>query len=195
MSEPARIPARVDGRVPLAASELLPLVYDELRRLASEQIAREPACLTLQATALVHEAYLKLVGDSDPPRWADCRHFYAAAAEAMRRILVDEARRRRAGKRGGGWAQVSLEGIPGPGASTDWLAVDDALARLAEEDPGASELVRLKVFAGLSVDEAAEVLGLSRATAYRDWSYARAWLRDRLSGEDPAPPPENPGGA
>ncbi len=174
----------------LAASRLLPLVYDELRKLAAAKIARERPGQTLDATALVHEAYLRLVGGNPQchgtgsPEFANRGHFFAAAAEAMRRILIDNARRKRRGKRGGDRARLEFEAISA-GAVTpdlDLLALDEALNRLATEDPRKASLVRLRFFAGLSLEEAADVLGISRATASRDWTYARAWLFDRLNG-------------
>ena len=164
-----------------AAVDLLPLVYDELRKLAAARMSAEGPGHTLDATALVHEAYLRLVGGENRPTWEHRRQFVAAAAEAMRRILVDHARRVLAEKRGGGRDRVPLDAIPsradGP---TDWAQVDDALDRLAALDPSAAAVVRLKVFGGASVEEAADVLGVSRASAYRDWAFARAWLRDAL---------------
>ncbi|MBX9622302.1 MAG: RNA polymerase subunit sigma [Gemmataceae bacterium] len=156
-----------------------PAIYNELRRLAAVRLAAEHAGHTLDATALVHEAYLRVGGDA-----ADRSRFMAAAAEAMRRILIDHARRKRAGKRGGAARRFSLseaDRIAVPEADVV-LDVDDALGRLAAEDPGAAEVARLRLFAGLTVDEAAAAAGVSRATAYRDWAYARAWLTDALAG-------------
>ena len=174
----------------VAADQLLPLVYDELRKLAAARLANEPSGQTLQATALVHEAYLRLVGD-DPGRAFDSRgHFFAAAAEAMRRILVDRARNRRRQKRGGGHrrVQIDLEAILVEPPGDDLLALDEALKSLAREDPVGAELVGLRAFAGLTLAEAAEVLGIGRRTADRYWAYARAWLCDALSGDsDPTP--------
>jgi RNA polymerase sigma factor (TIGR02999 family) len=165
----------------LAAAELLPLVYGELRALAAARMAAERPDHTLDATALVHEAYLRLVGGANRGRWEHRRQFVAAAAEAMRRILVDHARRTRADKRGGDHRREPLDDLSHPHADpTDWVQVNDALERLAAADPGAAELVRLKVFGGASVEEAADLLGVSRAAAYRDWTFARAWLRDAL---------------
>ncbi len=172
-----------DGR---AADRLLPLVYDELRKLAAARLAREAPGQTLQATALVHEAYLRLVGP-DPAQPFDGRgHFFAAAAEAMRRILVERARARRRLKRGGGRhrVRIDLEAILVEPPGDDLLAFDEALAALASEDPTAAELVKLRAFAGLTLAEAAEALGLARRTADRDWAYARAWLAHALGGED-----------
>ncbi len=169
----------------LAADQLLPLVYDELRKLAAARLSNEPSGQTLQATALVHEAYLRLVGD-DPCRAFDGRgHFFAAAAEAMRRILVDRARNRRRQKRGGGLrrVQIDLEAILVEPPGDDLLALDEALKSLAREDPVGAELVGLRAFAGLTLADAAEVLGIGRRTADRYWAYARAWLCDALSGD------------
>lgn len=161
-----------------------PAVYNELRQLAAVRLAAEPAGHTLDATALVHEVYLKLVPHprADAPRSPG--QFFAAVAEAMRRILIDHARRKRAGKRGGAARRFTLseaDRIAAPDADVV-LDVDDALARLAAEDPGAAEVARLRLFAGLTLDEAAAAAGVSRATAYRDWAYARAWLTDALAG-------------
>jgi len=169
----------------VAADQLLPLVYDELRKLAAARLACEPSGQTLQATALVHEAYLRLVGD-DPCRVFDGRgHFFAAATEAMRRILVDRARNRRRKKRGGGHrrVQIDLEAILVEPPGDDLLALDEALKSLAREDPVGAELVGLRIFAGLTLAEAAEVLGIGSRTADRYWAYARAWLCDALSGD------------
>jgi RNA polymerase sigma factor (TIGR02999 family) len=156
-----------------------PLVYDELRRLAAARLAGESGGHSLDATALVHEAYLRL-GDAS---FADRSGFFRAAAVAMQRILVDHARRRRAGKRGGGARTIVLEGdAPSLGPDPDLvLDVDEALARLAVEDPSSAEVARCRLFAGLSIDEAAEALGLSRATAFREWAYARSWLATALA--------------
>jgi RNA polymerase sigma factor (TIGR02999 family) len=168
-----------------AAAELLPLVYDELRKLAAARMAAESPDQTLQATALVHEAYLRLLGPADDTRWETRGHFFAAAAEAMRRILVDNARRKRTEKHGGRRRRVELSEIAAEpdAAADDLLALDEALTRFATEDPVAARVVELRHFAGLSIEDAAEALGLSRATAYRHWMYARAWLRDALALE------------
>jgi RNA polymerase sigma factor (TIGR02999 family) len=175
---------------PQAAGQLLPLVYDELRRLAAQQLAREAPGQTLDATALVHEAYLRLVGPADERRWKDRGHFFAAAAQAMRHLLVDNARRKRRAKHGGGRRRVALdESVPAPPASEpDLLALDEALTRLEAADPEAAAMVQLRYFAGLSVEEAADALGTSRATAYRHWTFARAWLLHELSGGPPKKP-------
>jgi RNA polymerase sigma factor (TIGR02999 family) len=165
-----------------AAADLLPLVYDELRKLAAARMAVEPD-QTLQATALVHEAYLRLVGPADGLRWDNRGHFFAAAAEAMRRVLVDAARRKRTDKHGGRHRRVELLDVPArpDGADAQLLALDEALTRLAAEDPVAARVVELRHFAGLSIEDAAATLGMSRATAYRHWTYARAWLRDAIT--------------
>jgi RNA polymerase sigma factor (TIGR02999 family) len=168
---------------PLAAAQLLPLVYDELRRLAAAHLAHEKPGQTLDATALVHEAYLHLVGER---QFNNRGHFFAAAAKAMRRILVDRARQKRAEKRGGAAQRFELSEadrviLPDPDTL---LAVDEALTLLAAEDEQATDVARLRLFAGLSVEEAAAALGLSRATAFRDWSYARAWIAAKLGGPD-----------
>jgi RNA polymerase sigma factor (TIGR02999 family) len=166
---------------PRPAADLFPAVYDELRRLAAAKLAGERPGHTLDATALVHEAYLRL-GQS--AAFATNSQFFRAAAEAMRRILVDHARKKRADKRGGGGKRFELSeadrvAVPDPDTL---LAVDEALATLAAEDPGSADVARLRLFAGLSVEEAADALGVSRATAFRDWAYARAWLTAALSG-------------
>jgi RNA polymerase sigma factor (TIGR02999 family) len=174
---------------PRAAAELLPLVYAELRKLAAERLAGEQPGQTLQPTALVHEAYLRLVGGLAPRDWNGRGHFFAAAAEAMRRILVDAARRKKAAVHGGGRVRVDLDRVE---VTSDLppdrlLALDEALDRLGRQDPVAGRLVQLKYFAGLSVEQAADALGLSRATAYRHWTFARAWLVCQLiDGDDPA---------
>jgi RNA polymerase sigma factor (TIGR02999 family) len=162
---------------PTAAAQLLPIVYEELRKLARTKMSNELPSHTLQATALVHEAYLRLVGN-DRTAWANRAHFFSAAAEAMRRILIDHARRRRAVRHGGGKEHVPLEDLPiaAPADEDELLAVHDALEKLAVHDAQKAELVKLKYFAGLTTDEAAEVLGLSQPTAKRHWAYARAWL-------------------
>jgi RNA polymerase sigma factor (TIGR02999 family) len=182
MSEVTRMLSAIEAGDPKAAEQLLPLVYDELRRLAAHKLAKEKPGQTLDATALVHEAYLRLVGPADAERWRDRGHFVAAAAEAMRRILVDQARRKRARKRGGGrrfeLAECDRVVIPDPDTL---LTVNEALEQLAIEDAGAAAIARLRLFAGLSVEEAADALKLSRATAFRDWSYARAVLTTALA--------------
>jgi RNA polymerase sigma factor (TIGR02999 family) len=165
-----------------AAGQLLPLVYDELRQLAAQNLAQEKPGQTLEATALVHEAYLRLVGTGVEPYWDNRRHFFAAAAVAMRRILVENARRKQAYKRGGGRERLDLdaEALVAPEPNLDLLALDTALERLAEHDPLKAKLVELRYFAGLSGDQAAAVLGLSPSSADRQWVFARAWLRRQL---------------
>ena len=171
-----------------AASQLLPLVYQELRGLAAQKLAGEKPGQTLQATALVHEAYVRLVGNGAQPHWKSRGHFVAAAAQAMRNILVDNARRKRRPKHGGGRQRVVLdEALEAPPAGADeLLALDEALSRLAAEDPEAARIVQLRYFGGLSVEEAAQALGISRAYAYRQWTFARAWLLQALSDSEPA---------
>jgi RNA polymerase sigma factor (TIGR02999 family) len=172
----------IDAGDPRAGERLLPLVYDELRRLAAGKLAHEPPGQTLDATGLVHEAYLRLVGDRERLDFANRRHFFAAAAEAMRRILIDRARARRAEKRGGHGRReaIDLDGLAGPYSDDELINTDSVLDALAGDDAGAADLVRLHVFGGLSIEEAGTALGLSRAAAYRTWNYARAWLRDAL---------------
>jgi RNA polymerase sigma factor (TIGR02999 family) len=176
---------------PRAASQLLPLVYAELRQLAAHKLARESAGQTLQPTALVHEAYLRLVGGSEPPP-ADSRgHFFAAAAEAMRRILVENARRKQAVKHGGGLAREELdaEQLAAPAIREDLLALDEALNKLAAANPQAARLVQLRYFAGLSIPEVAQTMGISPRTADRLWAYARAWLHQEMTGAAPEAAP------
>lgn len=166
-----------------AAADLLPLVYDELRALAAARLSAETAGQTLQPTALVHEVYLRLIGPSDAPQWDNRGHFFAAAAEAMRRILVDVARRKQAQKRGGLRLRVELHDVPdAPVPEGDaLLALDEGLTKLAAEDSVAARVVELRHFAGLTIEDIATALGLSRATAYRHWKYARAWLLDAMT--------------
>jgi RNA polymerase sigma factor (TIGR02999 family) len=166
-----------------AAERLLPLIYEELRQLAAQKLAQEKPGQTLQATALVHEAYLRLVGNDDEQRWDSRGHFFAAAAEAMRRILVDSARRKRTQKRGGDLHHQRLDDIAAPEPGEDLLALDDALQKLAARDPLKAKLVELRYFAGLTGDETAKVLGISPATADRHWAYARAWLQAEVRGK------------
>jgi len=183
MSDVTRILNAIERGDAKATDELLPLVYEELRLLAAQKLSHEPPGQTLQATALVHEAYLRLVGD-EPRSWENRGHFFAAAAEAMRRILVDNARRRQARKSGGQQKRIPLDvtDITDGAAPEEIVALDDALARLAVEDPKAAEIAKLRLFAGLSVDQAAQAIAVSRATAYRQWTYARAWLRSEIQG-------------
>lgn len=186
MADVTRILAAFEAGDPNAAGELLPLVYDELRKLAAARLAEEKPGQTLQPTALVHEAYVRLVGGDQPQDWNGRGHFFAAAAEAMRRILVEAARRKRRLRHGGGLIRRELDEVSpaGPEPDDDLLALDEALSRLAEKDPTKAELVKLRHFAGLTVDEAAAALGISPATADRYWAYARAWLHADLTGRD-----------
>jgi RNA polymerase sigma factor (TIGR02999 family) len=174
---------------PHATAQLLPLVYDELRRLAAQRLAQEKPGQTLDATALVHEAYVRLVGDGQGQHWDHRGHFFAAAAEAMRRILVEQARRKQGPKHGGRLRRVDADVhlVAARARSEDVLALDEALTRLAEESPARAELVKLRFFAGLTVPEAAEILGISLATAERYWTYARTWLYAELSDTENLP--------
>jgi RNA polymerase sigma factor (TIGR02999 family) len=185
MSEVTRILSAIEQGDPHTAEQLLPLVYQELRALAAQRLAQEKPGQTLQATALVHEAYLRLVDRDQAPRWNSRGHFFGAAAEAMRRILVDQARRKQADKRGGQGRRVPLDaadvGFTSP--ADELLDIDEALTRLAAEDPQAARLIQLRYFAGLSIEDAAEVVGVSRSTAYEHWAYARVRLRTLLDGE------------
>ena len=183
MSEVTRILSALEQGDPQAADQLLPLVYDELRKLAADRIAHEKPGQTLQATALVHDAYLRLVDVDTPQQWNSRGHFFAAAAEAMRRILVERARRKQADKHGGGRQRVDLpDSLAEPEAhSDDLVALDEALSRLEQHDPDAARLVKLRYFAGLSHQEAAAALGISRGAADRLWALARAWLFRQLS--------------
>src|SRR5262245_21636780 len=198
MSEVTRILSAIEQGDPSAAEQLLPLVYDELRRLAAVKLADEKPGQTLQATALVHEAYLRLVAGGEAsarrePHWDRRGHFFAAAAEAMRRILVNRAQEKRCLKRGGGWKRVELDALAvvDDASDEDLIAIDEALERLARESPVCAELVKLRFFAGLTLDEAAASLGLARRTTDRYWAYARARLYEMLS-DAPRPGEENP---
>jgi RNA polymerase sigma factor (TIGR02999 family) len=189
MTDVTRILDRMQQGDASAAEQLLPLVYDELRQLAAQRVAQERPGQTLQATALVHEAYLRLVGGDPDVHWNSRGHFIAAAAEAMRRILVENARRKKTEKRGGKRRRVDLaQAEPLENADPDTLLdVDELLTRLADEDPEAAQVAKLRLFAGLSVEQAAQALSTSRASAYRQWTYARAWLHTRLgSGAGPS---------
>ena len=185
MSEVTRILSAIEQGDPNAAGQLLPLVYAELRQLAAHRLAQERAGQTLQPTALVHEAYLRLVGGNPGQDWNGRAHFFGAAAEAMRRILVDQARRKQADKRGGRGRRVPLDaadvGVTSP--ADDLLDIDAALTRLAADDPAAARLIQLRYFAGLSIEDAAELVGLSRSSAYEHWAYARVRLKTLLGGD------------
>ena len=178
MTETTRILAAMERGDRKAAEELLPLVYEELRRLAAHKMAQIPPGQTLQPTALVHEAYLRLVGSSVEQKWDGRGHFFAAAAEAMRRILIESARRKSAVRHGGGQQSLDIDAVQITAELQDdnILAVNDALEKLAQRDPQKAELVKLRYFVGLKVDEAAEVLGISETMAKRHWTYARSWL-------------------
>jgi len=182
MSDVTQILQAIEAGDARAAAELLPLVYDELRKLAALRMAEEKPDQTLQATALVHEAYLRLVENSPVNHWNSRGHFFAAAAEAMRRILVESARRKKAEKYGGGWQRHELidAELAVDSTSDDLFAVDEALTRFGAKHPRAAQLVHLRFFLGLTLEEAASQLGLETRTAYRDWAYARAWLRREL---------------
>src|SRR5580765_5613403 len=182
MSDVTRILEAVEAGDPHAAEQLLPLVYDELRKLAAQRLAQEKPGQTLQATALVHEAYLRLVDVEHVQQFCGRGHFFAAAAEAMRRILVESARRRQSQKRGGGWVRNDLGSVAATEPDDELLALDEALQKLAEIDPLKAKLVELRYFAGLTSDEAAEALGISPTTADRHWAYARAWLQAEVRG-------------
>ena len=182
MSEVTRILSAIEQGDPSAAAQLLPLVYDELRKLAAQKIGQEAPGQTLQATALVHEAYLRLVEAENVQQWNSRGHFFAAAAEAMRRILIESARSKAREKRGGDWRRVDFESLDVATSASphQLLALDEALDRLAALDSVAGELVKLRYFAGLGLDQAAAALNISNATAYRHWAYARAWLHGEL---------------
>ena len=190
MDEISQVLNALEKGDPHAAQQLLPLVYDELRKLAAQKLAGEKPGQTLQATALVHEAYLRLVGENEERHWDGRGHFFAAAAEAMRRILVESARRKRSRKHGGGLVRQDLDDLQlaAPELGEDLLALDEALNRLAEKDPIKAELVKLRHFAGLTVEQAAQALGISPTTANRYWAYARAWLHQEIGHGDAAAP-------
>jgi RNA polymerase sigma factor (TIGR02999 family) len=187
MSEVTRVLACIDQGDAAAAEQLLPLVYSELRRLAADKMAQEKPGQTLQATALVHEAYLRLVDQKTALHWNSRGHFFAAAAEAMRRILIERARHKNSQKAGGQYQRKELCEIEAPNdpAFTDMLTLHEALARLEQKDRRKAELVKLRFFAGLTNEEAAQALGISPSTADSDWAYARAWLHVEM-GDDPA---------
>jgi RNA polymerase sigma factor (TIGR02999 family) len=185
MSDVTRILSAIERGDPRASEQLLPLVYQELRRLAAQKLAQEKPGQTLQATALVHEAYVRLVDVDEAELWNSREHFFSAAAQAMRRILVENARRRSTIKRGGDRdrEEVAPAEIVAPEASDDLLALDEAMNRLAEVDPSAAQLVNLRYFAGLTLKEAAEILSVSLRKAEFLWSYARAWLRREMRAD------------
>jgi RNA polymerase sigma factor (TIGR02999 family) len=190
MCDVTRILSAIESGDPHAADQLLPLVYDELRKLAAQKLAHEKPGQTLDATALVHEAYIRLVDTAAGPHWNSRGHFFAAAAEAMRRILVDNARRKRTAKHGGGRARVDLAGleVAAPERQDDLLALDEALSQMAATDPQAAEPVKLRYFAGFTTRQAAEVLGVSPRTADFLWAYARSWLLAKIEGDTPPSP-------
>ena len=186
MNEVSRILSDLAHGDPNAASQLLPLVYDELRRLAAARLDAEPSGNTLQPTALVHEAYLRLIGAPEGESWDHRGHFFAAAAEAMRRTLVDAARRKKAAKHGGGLTRHDANELPiaAPLADDDLIELDAALTRFAEIEPQKAELVKLRYFAGLTIEETADALGISPATAKRHWAYSKAWLFQAMGGTE-----------
>jgi RNA polymerase sigma factor (TIGR02999 family) len=195
MSEVSRALDAIDRGEPRAASELLPLVYDELRKLAAQKLAQERPGQTLDATALVHEAYMRLVGRSEAgapragdPVWANHRHFFAAASEAMRRILIENARRKGRHKHGGGRQRefADLDALSSSANSQDLIALHEALEQLTLHDPLKAKLVELRFFGGLTLEQAASCLGISLSTADRAWRYARAWLYAAMAGAEPA---------
>ena len=184
MSDATRILSAIAQGDPHAAAQLLPLIYDELRQLAAQKLAREKPGQTLQATALVHEAYLRLVDGHKAQQWDGCGHFFAAAAEAMRRIVVETARRKKRARHGGGRQRVEVElaDLPTRLPPDSLLALDEALARLEQLDPVKARLVTLRYFAGMTIEQAAATLNISRVTAHRYWTFARAWLHQQIAG-------------
>jgi RNA polymerase sigma factor (TIGR02999 family) len=182
MSDVTHILSQIEHGDPVAAEQLLPLVYEELRKLATLQLAHDRPGETLNPTALVHEAYLRLVGDGNERCYHDRGHFFAAAATAMRHIRIDQARRKKAEKHGGNLQRLELDDVAGPVPDEELLALDEALTQLAALDTRKAQLVELRFFAGLSNDQAALVLGVSPTTADRDWAFARAWLRNVVRG-------------
>lgn len=186
MSDATRILQAIEQGDPHAAKQLLPLVYEELRKLAAAKLAHEKPGQTLQATALVHEAYLRLVDAAQAQQWNSRGHFFAAAAEAMRRILLERARQKRSTKRGGDWCRLGqdVESLPDTERADKLVALDEALTRLEQQDPVKAQLVKLRYFAGCSHQEAAGALGISTTTADRYWAYARAWLQREMAASD-----------
>ena len=182
MTDATQILSQIEQGDPSAAEQLLPLVYEELRKLAAARLAQEKPGQTLQATALVHEAYVRLVGTKGQQSYRDRRHFFATAATAMRRILIDNARAKKSEKRGGGLAREGLEDVAAASPNDELLALHEALQLLAVEDPLKAQLVELRYFGGLTGDQAADVLGISPSTADRHWAFARAWLQAKVRG-------------
>lgn len=185
MSDVTQILSDIEKGDPSAADQLLPLVYHELRSLAAVRLSHEKPGQTLQATALVHEAYVRLVNAPEAQHWNSRGHFFAAAAEAMRRILVEQARRKKSQKRGGGLNRVELSDadLVDGGRDVDLIALDDAICRLEQDDPRAAQVVKLRFFGGLTIKEAAAAIGISAATADNDWAYARSWLRLQVAAD------------
>lgn len=185
MTDVTHIVSRLESGDPAASRELLPLVYDELRSLAAARLQREMPGQTLQATALVHEAYLRLTGSGELQSWNSRGHFFAAAAECMRRILVERARQKQSIKCGGGWKRVEMPDVAysEETSAIDLIALDEALQKLQRRDPRKAELVKLRFFAGLTNQEAAKVLGISMSTADNDWAYAKCWLRLEMTDD------------
>jgi len=194
MSDVTRILSQIEAGDPQAAEKLLPLVYDELRKLAAAKLAQEKPGQTLQATALVHEAYLRLVDNEKANRWDSRGHFFSAAAEAMRRILIDQARRKASAKRGGAATRQLLDDsdLVAPVSNLDLIDLDEALTRLAATDAVSAELVKLRFFAGLNMEEAAQALNMSPRSAYYIWTYARSWLRHELGAGSLDPEQQEP---
>jgi RNA polymerase sigma factor (TIGR02999 family) len=189
MSDVTLILSAIEAGDPHAAAQLLPIVYEELRKLAAQNLVREAPGQTLDATSLVHEAYLRLIGRDAEQHWDSRRHFFAAAAESMRRILIENVRRKRRSKHGGDRQRVELDQVLSVAQTPpdDLLALDEALSKFAAEEPAKAELVKLRYFSGRSLSEAAQLLGISRATAKRWWAFARAWLYCALTGEPSQP--------
>jgi RNA polymerase sigma factor (TIGR02999 family) len=186
MSDVTGILSQIEQGDPHAAEQLLPFVYDELRRLAAEKMARESSGQTLDATGLVHEAYIRLVDTERVQHWNSRGHFFAAAAQAMRRILIENARRKRRAKHGGDRERVEIElaDLPTRMSSDELIALDEAIEKLTQHDPVKAQLVTLRYFVGMTIEQAAELLDISRVTAHRYWTYARAWLHKEITGTD-----------
>jgi RNA polymerase sigma factor (TIGR02999 family) len=186
MADVTQILSQIESGDPTAAEQLLPLVYDELRKLAAARLANEQPGQTLQATALVHEAYLRLVKAEDRQGWDSQGHFFSAAAESMRRILIENARRKQRAKHGGGYhrAELELASLPTRMASEDLIVLDEALEKLSQIEPLKARLVTLRYFGGMTIEQACKVLNISRVTAHRYWTHARAWLHQEMTGSD-----------